>query len=121
LPDLSPPYGTQGKIVHRAWFSPDEYKPLYTATREHAKTALSHRRWNAEPVDDFVLFLANTGLRPDEAKNLQHRDVKIVKDEGTGRRILAHIKDLLDTSAIDVMRAKCSKQRPENPLSGSPI
>jgi hypothetical protein len=34
LPDLSPPYQTQGKIVHRPWFSPDEYKQLYQATRE---------------------------------------------------------------------------------------
>ena len=36
----------------------------------------------------FVLFLANTGLRPDEAKNLQHRDVAIVKDDATGETIL---------------------------------
>jgi integrase len=35
-----------------------------------------------------VLFLANTGLRPDEAKNLQHRDVTIVEDEHSGDRIL---------------------------------
>ena len=34
------------------------------------------------------MFLANTGLRPDEAKNLQHRDVKIVEDAATGERIL---------------------------------
>lgn len=33
LPDLSPPYRTQGKIVHRPWFSPAEYKQLYEATR----------------------------------------------------------------------------------------
>ncbi|WP_247295720.1 hypothetical protein [Bradyrhizobium sp. 87] len=39
LRDLSPPYRTHGKIVHRPWFSPDEYKQLYTATREYAKTA----------------------------------------------------------------------------------
>jgi integrase len=32
--------------------------------------------------------MANTGLRPDEAKNLQHRDVTIVMDEATGERIL---------------------------------
>jgi hypothetical protein len=32
--------------------------------------------------------MANTGLRPDEAKNLQHRDVAIVKDDATGERIL---------------------------------
>jgi integrase len=29
-----------------------------------------------------------TGLRPDEAKNLQHRDVTIVEDDGTGDKIL---------------------------------
>ena len=32
--------------------------------------------------------MANTGLRPDEAKNLQHRDVQIVVDEATDERIL---------------------------------
>lgn len=88
LPDLSPPYRTQGKIVHRPWFSPAEYKELYTATREHARAALPHHRWNAEQVHDFVLLLANTGLRPDEAKNLQHRDVAIVLDRDTNQRIL---------------------------------
>jgi integrase len=89
LPDLSPPYKTQGKVVHRAWFSPEEYKQLYEATRAHMH-ATKHRvyRWNAEQVHDYVLFMANTGLRPDEAKNLQHRDVSIVVDEATGERIL---------------------------------
>jgi integrase len=88
LPDLSPPYRTQGKIVHRPWFSPDEYKQLYTATREYAKVVRTQDRWGAEQVHDFVLFMANTGLRPDEAKNLQHRDVTVVKDEATDERIL---------------------------------
>jgi integrase len=89
LPDLSPPYKTQGKVVHRAWFSPAEYKQLYEATRAYANKPLhDHYKWNAEQVHDFVLLMANTGLRPDEAKNLQHRDVAIVKDEATGERIL---------------------------------
>jgi hypothetical protein len=39
-------------------------------------------------LHDCVLFLANTGLRPDEAKNLLHRDVTIVEDERSGDRIL---------------------------------
>lgn len=89
LPDLSPPYRTQGKIVHRPWFSPAEYKQLYEATREYAREPFhEHYKWNAEQVHDYVLFMANTGLRPDEAKNLQHRDVTIVRDEATGERIL---------------------------------
>ncbi len=89
LPDLSPPYRTQGKVVHRPWFSPAEYKQLYEATREYAREPFhEHYRWNAEQVHDYVLFMANTGLRPDEARNLQHRDVVIVEDEATGERIL---------------------------------
>ena len=89
LPDLSPPYKTQGKIVHRPWFSPAEYKQLYKATRQYAYDSQKKPyRWNAEQVHDYVLFMANTGLRPDEAKNLQHRDVTIVEDEATGDRIL---------------------------------
>jgi hypothetical protein len=50
-----------GKIEHRPWFTPDEYKQLYTATREYAKTARAQDKWRAEQVHDFVLFLANTG------------------------------------------------------------
>jgi len=89
LHDFSPPYRTQGKIVHRPWFSPDEYKQLYTATRQYAHDSKGKPyRWNAEQVHDYVLFMANTGLRPDEAKNLQHRDVTIAKDHTTGDRIL---------------------------------
>ncbi len=89
LPDLSPPYKTQGKVVHRAWFRPAEYKLLYEATRAYARQPFhDHFKWNAEQVHDFVLFMANTGLRPDEAKNVQHRDVAIVEDEATGERIL---------------------------------
>lgn len=89
LPDLSPPYRTQGKVVHRPWFSPAEYRQLYEATRAYAREPFhEHFRWNAQQVHDYVLFMANTGLRPDEARNLQHRDVTIVTDEATGERIL---------------------------------
>ncbi len=88
VPNLTPPYKSQGKITHRAWFSPNEYKELYRATREHAKTITDRYKWNAEQLHDFVLFMGNTGLRPDEAKLLQHRDVSIVKDGATGERIL---------------------------------
>jgi integrase len=91
VPDFSPPYKTSGKIVHRPWFSPEEYKQLFKATREHAEQSKGKRwQWDAEQVHDYVLFMANTGLRPDEARphNLLHRDVTIVKDKATGERIL---------------------------------
>jgi integrase len=89
LPDLSQPYKTSGKITHRAWFSPEEYQQLYEATRRRARTPLNNRhKWACEQLHDYVLFMANTGLRPDEAARLQFRDVKIVKDHGSKETIL---------------------------------
>ncbi len=88
LPDLTPPYNTSGKISHRAWFSPEEYKQLYTATRARANDPKNHRRQASEHLHDYVLFMANTGLRPDEAARLEYRDVAIVDDTDSGERIL---------------------------------
>jgi len=89
LPDMSAPYKTSGKVEHRAWFSPEEYKMLYEATRERAKNP-PKPRWRevCETFHDYVLFMGNTGLRPDESARLELRDVKIVNDESTGERIL---------------------------------
>jgi len=41
-------------------------------------------KWESEQLHDYVLFAANTGLRPDEAWGLQFRDVTIVKDDAIG-------------------------------------
>jgi integrase len=42
-------------------------------------------KWKAEQLHDFVLFAGNTGLRLDEARRLEFRDVEIVDDEGFWR------------------------------------
>jgi integrase len=89
LPDLSEPYRSSPKISHRAWFSPEEYKQLYEATRKRAHEPKQERyRWGSEQLHDYVLFGVNTGLRPDEAWALQFRDVTIVDDADSGTRIL---------------------------------
>lgn len=91
VPDISEPYKTNSKLAHRAWFSPEEYKKLYTATRDRANNPRHQKeivKRGSKELHDFVLFMANTGLRPDEANRLQFRDVTIVDDEATGERIL---------------------------------
>ena len=89
LPDISMPYKTAGKIVRRAWFSPEEYKKLYTATRNNIETAYNQRhKKNAQQLHDLVLFMANTGLRPDEILRLEYRDITIVDDLDSGETIL---------------------------------
>lgn len=89
VPDLSEPYRASSKVSHRAWFSPEEYKRLYEHTRERARHPLRERwRGVCEQLHDYVLFMVNTGLRPDEATRLEFRDVSIVADVDTGDRIL---------------------------------
>lgn len=89
LPDLSEPYKGSGKISHRAWFSQEEYKQLYTATRKRVKEPIRKRyKWQYEQLHDFVLFMANTGLRPDEALRLEYRDITVVHDDATDETIL---------------------------------
>jgi integrase len=89
LPDLTAPYKTSGKISHRAWFSPEEYRQFYTATRRRAQASVGKRwQWECDQFHDYVLFMANTGLRPDEAARLEYRDVSVVDDAGTKERIL---------------------------------
>ncbi len=91
VPDLSPPFRGSKKVQHRAWFSPSEYQRLYEATRERAKNPPHNRgrwRYEAEQLHDYVLFMVNTGLRPDEAARLEFRDVAIVLDQDTRQMIL---------------------------------
>jgi hypothetical protein len=89
LPDLSEPYRSSPKISHRAWFSPEEYKQLYEARRKRAHEPKQERyRYGSEQSHDDVRFGVNTGLRPDEAWELQFRDVTMVDDEDPGKRIL---------------------------------
>jgi integrase len=89
LPDLSEPYRKVAKVAHRAWFSPDEYRALYSATRANIKQAGNsyHKRMAAQ-LHDKVLFMANTGIRPDEANWLEYRDIEVVEDAATGETIL---------------------------------
>ncbi|WP_374388929.1 tyrosine-type recombinase/integrase [Sandaracinobacter sp.] len=89
LPDISAPYKTSGKIAHRAWFSPEEYKQLYKATGERAKNP-KKERWRSacEDLHDYVLFMVNSGLRPDEAKRIEVRDVEIAAEGRKGEKIL---------------------------------
>lgn len=75
LPDMSAPNKKSGKVSHRAWFSPEEYKRLYQASRERAKHPKKERwRGAAENLHDYILFMVNTGLRPDEVLGLENRD-----------------------------------------------
>jgi integrase len=89
LPDFSEPYRRSSKVSYRAWFSPEEYEKLCEATRKRAlEPKKKGFKWQAEQLHDYVLFAGNTGLRPDEARRLEFRDVEIVDDKPSGETIL---------------------------------
>lgn len=89
VPSLSSELLKKTKVGRRAWFSPEEYDKLHKATRDRITNG-KRRGWKThyEDMHDYVLFQANTGLRPDEAANLEIRDVKIVHDYETRETIL---------------------------------
>ena len=89
LPDLSEPYRKAPKILPPRVVSPTEYKQLYEATRDLAQHP-TKPRWRTvyENLHDFVLFMVNTGIRPDEAIGLQYRDIKVITDPDSGDEIL---------------------------------
>ncbi len=89
VPTLSLPYLTLKKKGRRAWFSPEEYEQLYKATRQRVVDC-PRPGWQSqyEDLHDFVLLIANSGLRPDEAMNLELRDVNVEDDYATGQTIL---------------------------------
>ncbi len=94
VPDISPPYKTSGKVKHRGWFSPEEYQMLFEETRKRSENPATEKynsdryKYVWQDLHDYVLFMANTGLRPDEAARLEYRDVTEVEDQDSGERLL---------------------------------
>jgi integrase len=89
LPDMSQPYRANSKISHRAWFSPEEYKQLRDATRDRVANPRNNKfKDDYADLHDYVLFMVNTGLRPDESKRIEFRDVAVVNDRGSRQTIL---------------------------------
>jgi integrase len=82
LPDLSEPYPVYEKPNHRAWFSPKEYFQLCKATWAYVERPPEGVRLAlCQQLHDYVVFMANTGLRPDEASHLELRDVEVDEDD----------------------------------------
>jgi hypothetical protein len=61
----TPNWSGPSEISHRAWFSPEDYKQLYTATRQRVREPEKKDfNWEAEHLHDFVLFAVNTDCGP---------------------------------------------------------
>jgi integrase len=71
-------------------FTPEEYKILYTHARDKwiPKAENKQARWYREVFYNFMLIMANTGLRPPEARNFRRRDRSEARKAQDGRQFL---------------------------------
>ncbi len=85
LPVIKDEYGSGRVKVPRVWFEPSEYSKLLAAIRKHIKT-LKGTRWESDGKElyDYVIFIANSGLRTGEAKNACFRDVSFHREMNDG-------------------------------------
>lgn len=72
------------QIEKRGTFTPEEYEAIYTALRTwHTKTMHVQQQATREVLRDYVLILANTGIRPGkEATRIKWRNVTWVTERG---------------------------------------
>ena len=95
MPLIVEPFTRSPKVDHLAWFSPEDYRKLYKETWRRTQSPPRERDRNSyKELHDFVIFMANTGLRPSEAKKLRFQDINIISDKATNERILdIHVVD----------------------------
>ena len=87
LPVIKDEYGSAKVKVPRVWFEPREYQQLLAAIRSHAKTLVGTRWENdAKELYDYTIFVANSGLRVGEAKNVRFCDISFHTEINDGER-----------------------------------
>jgi integrase len=85
-------YKTDTRIV-RPTFTLPEYKKLYERMRAWIHEAEGdERRYTRELLRDYVLILANSGMRVGEANNLKEADVEEFTDERGRKNYMFHVK-----------------------------
>ena len=86
-------YKVENKIVRPA-FTVTEYWDVIRAMRRRIKEAFNdpERRYTRELLRDYVLILANSGMRVGEANNLKERDVEEFKDEHGNKNYMFNVK-----------------------------
>jgi len=85
-------FKTENKVV-RPTFTVPEYKRIYERLRAWIREAKSdERQYTRELVRDYVLFLANSGMRVGEANNLKETDVEEFTDERGRKNYMLHVK-----------------------------
>jgi integrase len=87
----------RGKLItdkaRRDEFTPQEYRHLHTFARSWVKAAKSDfNKWYRQMAYNFMLVMANTGMRTMEARNLRWRDVDIRTDRQNRKFVCINVR-----------------------------
>jgi integrase len=87
----------EGKLptskARREEFTPEEYRKLHTFARAWMKKAQKPSSiWYRTVAYNFILIMANTGMRPPEAKNLRWRDISTREDKQGRKFVVLHVR-----------------------------
>jgi integrase len=89
MPDTEPP---KAALERRPTFTQDEWKTIYTAAREWVEEGESKATWRQRfLMRQYVLILANTGLRVGELRSLRWSDLRTVSSPD-GNRLIAEVR-----------------------------
>jgi integrase len=102
---------TADRTKTRPAFSLKEYRVLVRAMRRwiwDAKGKTDAQRYTREMVRDYVLILANSGMRVGEANNLRETDLEVIRDD-TGRELYGFNVDGKTGKRFLVLRANAKR------------
>ena len=127
LPVLKDVYDTDKVKTPRQWFETKEYLKLLAAIRSHKKTLMG-TRWEADVDElyDYVVFVANSGLRTGEARNVRFCDVSLHWEQSDGHTrqflLIKNIKGKRGTGdcrtmdgAVAAFERRCAKRNISKP------
>lgn len=93
-------YKKEKRIVRPA-FTPAEYKRVYEQMRKWIwETKDTEYRYTRELLRDYVLILANSGMRVGEANNMKESDVEPFVDELGRRNFMLRVKGKTGTRIV---------------------
>ena len=88
MPDTAPP---KAALERRPTFTLDEWTTIYTKARDWVDEGESKATWRQRfMLQQYILILANTGLRVGEARNLKWSDLRTVSSP-EGNRLVAEV------------------------------
>jgi len=91
LPEFKDEYSKKRIDTPRPWFTSAEYTKLHSNILAHAKHSETRDKLQFEyamELYDHVIFATNTGMRVGEMLNCKFSDVRIVKEQLTGKEVL---------------------------------